>query len=124
MPNEGNVMAKIDATVTARDVGGKVDLTISPNPINVPPGRHDIVFALDSQTTPATKFDTGDPIYYANGHGCPNSGKNCDQLGVVSCTDTALTLGDDNNAPNTIGYQLNFVTGNKKEHLDPIIINN
>jgi len=43
---------------------------------------------------------------------------------VKSCTDTQLTLGDDNNAPNTIGYQLNFVTGHKKEQLDPIIINN
>jgi hypothetical protein len=124
MPNEGNVMTRIAATVTARDVGGQVDLTISPNPINVPRGNHDIVFALDSQTNPATKFDTSDPIFYANGHGCPASGKNCDQLDVKSCTDTVLTLGDDNNAPNTIGYQLNFLTGNKKERLDPIIINN
>lgn len=124
MPNEGNVIAKIDATVTARDVAGKVELAISPNPINVPPGRHDIVFALDSQTTPATTFDQGDPIFYASGHSCPSSGRNCDQLEVVSCTDNALTVGDDNNAKNTIGYQLNFLTGNKKERLDPIIINN
>jgi hypothetical protein len=117
-------MARIDATVTATNAGGKVALTISPNPINVPPGQHDIVFALDSQTAPPTTFDTSDPIYYASGHGCPASGKNCAQLDVASCTDTSLTLGDDNDAPNTIGYQLNFLTGNKKERLDPIIINN
>ena len=117
-------MAKIDATVTAKDVGGKVVLSISPNPIKVQPGKHDIVFALNSQTNPATKFDTSDPIFYANGHSCPASGRNCDQLDVKSCTDTQLTLGDDNNAPNTIGYQLNFLTGHKKEQLDPIIINN
>ena len=117
-------MARIAATVTAKDVGGQVDLTISPNPINIPPGQHDIVFDLDSQTNPATKFDTSDPIFYANGHGCPASGKNCEQLDVKSCTDTRLTVGDNNDAPNTIGYQLNFRTGSKKERLDPIIINN
>jgi hypothetical protein len=117
-------MAKIDATVTAIDDGGKVELSISPNPINVPPGSHDIVFVLDSQTNPTTRFDSGDPIFYANGHGCPASGKNCDQLEVTSCTDDRLTLGDNNDAPNTIGYQLNFLTGNRKERLDPIIINN
>ena len=117
-------MARIAATVTAKNVGNKVDLTISPNPINVPPGNHDIVFDLDSQTNPATTFDTGDPIFYANGHSCPASGRNCDQLDVKSCTGTQLTLGDNNNEPNTIGYQLNFLTGNKKERLDPIIINN
>jgi hypothetical protein len=117
-------MARIDATVTARDDGGTVELSISPNPINVPHGNHDIVFALDSQTSPPTRFDSSDPIFYANGHGCPASGKNCDQLEVTSCTDDRLTLGDNNDAPNTIGYQLNFLTGNRKERLDPIIINN
>ena len=117
-------MARIDATVTARDVGGRVELSISPNPINVPRGNHDIVFALDSQTSPATVFDADDPIFYANGHSCPASGKNCDQLDVKSCTDDRLTLGDNNDAPNTIGYQLNFLTGHRKERLDPIIINN
>lgn len=117
-------MARIAAKVTAKNAGGKVDLTISPDPIQVPPGNHDIVFDLVSQTNPATTFDQGGPIFYASGHGCPASGKNCDQLDVKSCTDTCLTLGDDNNAPNMIGYQLNFVTGNKKERLDPIIINN
>jgi hypothetical protein len=117
-------MATIAATVTAADVGGKVDLTILPNPINVHRGNHDIVFDLISTTNPTTKFDTSDPIFYASGHGCPASGKNCDQLAVKSCTDTRLTMGDDNNAPNTIGYQLNFLTGHKKERLDPIIINN
>lgn len=118
-------MARIDATVTATDgQGNQVNLSISPNPIPVPPGQHDIVIALNSQTAQPTTFDTDDPIYYANGHSCPNSGRNCDQLNVTSCTDTSLTLGDNNNAPNTIGYQLNFLTGNKSEHLDPIIINN
>lgn len=117
-------MTRIAAKVTAKDVGGKVDLAISPDPINVPPGNHDIVFELDSQTNPATKFDLSDPIFYASGHGCPAPGKNCPQLNVKSCTDIELTLGDSNDAPNTIGYQLNFLTGNKKERLDPIIINN
>jgi hypothetical protein len=118
-------MARIDATVTATDgQGQQVNLAIDPNPINVPPGQHQIVIGLNSQTNEATVFDADDPVYYANGHGCPNSGKNCDQLNVVSCTDTTLTLGDNNNAPNTIGYQLNFRTGNKPQHLDPIIINN
>lgn len=118
-------MARINATVTATDgQGNQVNLSISPDPISVPPGQHQIVIALDSQTNQATVFDTDDPVYYANGHSCPNSGRNCDQLNVVSCTDTALTLGDNNNAPNTIGYQLNFHTGNRPQHLDPIIINN
>lgn len=117
-------MARIAATVTAVNDGNQVNLTISPNPINVPRGNHDIVFALDSRTNPATVFDTDDPIFYANGHSCPASGRNCDQLDVKSCTDTQLTLGDNNDQANTIGYQLNFLTGNKKERLDPIIINN
>jgi hypothetical protein len=118
-------MARINATVTAIDgPGNQVQLSISPNPIRVPPGQHQIVIGLDSQTTQATMFDAEDPVYYANGHSCPNSGRNCDQLNVISCTDTALTLGDNNDAPNTIGYQLNFQTGNRPEHLDPIIINN
>ena len=124
MEKEGNVMSKVSATVTARDVGGKVEFSIDPDPINVPRGNHDIVISLVSETSDPTTFDTGDPIYYANGKGCPSSGKNCSQLDVVSCTDDCLTLGDNNDAPNTIGYQLNFVTGHKKEHLDPIIINN
>jgi hypothetical protein len=117
-------MSKISATITANEVNGKVELSVTPDPIEVPSGNHDIVFALVSNTSTPTKFDTGDPIYYASGHGCPSSGKNCPQLDVVSCTDDSLIIGDDNNAPNTIGYQLNFLTGNKKEHLDPIIINN
>lgn len=117
-------MSRISATVTADDEGSKVALSVDPNPIQVPPGNHDIVFALVSNTSTPTTFDTEDPIFYANGHGCPSSGRNCDQLNVVSCTDNSLTVGDNNNAPNTIGYQLNFITGNKKEHLDPIIINN
>ena len=124
MPQEVNAKSKIGATITAKDVNGKVDLSITPNPINVPPGNHDIVFALVSETSTPTTFDTEDPIYYASGHGCPSSGKNCPQLDVVSCTDDTLTVGDNNDAPNTIGYQLNFLTGSKKEHLDPIIINN
>ena len=124
MHEEGKLMSRISATVTANDVAGKVVLSITPDPIQVPPGNHDLVFALVSNTSTPTTFDTEDPIYYANGHGCPSSGRNCDQLAVVSCTNNSLTVGDDNNAPNTIGYQLNFMTGNKKEHLDPIIINN
>lgn len=118
-------MARIDATVTATDgQGNQVNLSVSPNPISVPPGQHDIVIALESQTAQTTAFNTDDPIYYANGNGCPNSGRNCDQLNVTSCTTNQLTLGDNNNAPNTIGYQLNFLTDNKAHHLDPIIINN
>ena len=118
-------MARIDATVTATDgPGNQVQLSISPNPISVPRGQHQIVISLNSQTEQATVFDAADPVYYANGHSCPSSGRNCDQLNVISCTDTALTLGDNNDAPNTIGYQLNFRTGNRPEHLDPIIINN
>jgi hypothetical protein len=118
-------MARIDATVTATDgPGNQVQLSISPDPINVPSGQHHIVIALDSQTTEATVFDAEDPIYYANGHSCPNSGRNCDQLDVISCTATSLTLGDNNDARNTIAYQLNFRTGKRREHLDPIIINN
>ena len=117
-------MSKISATITANDVNGKVELSVTPDPIEVPPGKHDIVFALESNTTPPTTFDTQDPIYYASGHGCPSSGKNCPQLNVVECADNSLTVGDNNDEPNTIGYQLNFRTGTKKEHLDPIIIKN
>jgi hypothetical protein len=124
MQEEGKLMSRISATVTANDDGGKVVLSIAPDPIQVPPGNHDILFALVSNTSIPTTFDTKDPIYYANGHSCPSSGRNCSQLNVISCTSNFLTLGDDNNAPNTIGYQLNFMTGNKKQHLDPIIINN
>lgn len=118
-------MARINAIVTATDgQGNQINLSIAPNPISVPPGQHEIVVALNSQTAQPTVFDSADPIYYANGNGCPNSGRNCDQLDVISCTDTALTIADNNDAPNTIGYQLNFRTGNRPEHLDPIIVNN
>lgn len=118
-------MARINATVTASDgQGNQVNLSISPNPISVPPGQHQIVITLDSQTNQQTTFDAEDPVYYANGHSCPSSGRNCAQLDVVSCTDAALTLADNNDAPNTIGYQLNFKTGNRPQRLDPIIINN
>jgi hypothetical protein len=118
-------MARIDATVTATDPGGKVQLSINKNPINVPPGQHDIVFQLDDQTTQGpTVFDTGDPVYYAKGNTCPSGGKNCEELNVESCTNTSLTLGDDNsNSIGSIGYQLNFRYGKQKAQLDPIIIN-
>ena len=124
MPQEVNLMSKINATITANDGNGKVDLSVTPNPIQVPPGKHDIVFALISNTSTPTTFDTEDPIFYASGHGCPSSGRNCPQLNVVSCTGDSLIVGDDNNEPNTIGYQLNFHSGNRPQHLDPIIINN
>jgi len=117
-------MARIDATITATDPGGKIALSINKDPINVPPGQHQVVFQLDDQTTQGpTKFDTDDPIFYAKGSNCPSSGKNCAELDVQSCTDLVLTLGDDNGAPSTIGYQLNFKYGQKKAQLDPIIIN-
>ncbi len=117
-------MARIDATVTATDSSGKFMLTIDKNPINVPKGKHDIVFQLDDQTTNGpTKFDTGEPIFYAKGTNCPSSGKSCPELDVESCTDTVLTLGDENGAPSTMSYQLNFRYADKKEQLDPIIIN-
>jgi hypothetical protein len=124
MTKRRKAMPRIDATITATDPGGQVNLTIDKNPINVPRGQHDIVFRLDDQTTQGpTKFDTGDPIFYARGNTCPSSGKNCPELGVQSCTDTLLTVGDNNGGPLTIGYQLNFKYANKKEQLDPIIIN-
>ena len=62
--------------------------------IQVPPGNHDIVFALVSNTSTPTTFDTEDPIFYANGHGCPSSGRNspcrsaparCSRWGAQSC---------------------------------------
>lgn len=118
-------MARIDATVTASDDGGQVQFTIDKNPINVPRGQHQIVFSLNDQTTngPA-KFNSADPIYYAVGNNCPSSGKHCSQLDVVSCSDNLLTVGDGNDASNTIGYRLNFYYRNQKKDLDPIIINN
>ena len=116
-------MAKIDATVTATSSGNGVALAINKNPINVPPGQHDIVFQLDDQTG-QTRFDNGDPIFYANGNACPGGGKNCEALSVESCTDTLLTVSDDNSdSIGSIGYQLNFMYGKKKAPLDPIIIN-
>jgi hypothetical protein len=116
-------MARIDATVTATDSDGQVTLTIDKNPIRVPPGRHEIVFALDDQTNAGpTRFDTQDPIFHARGNKCPSSGKNCPEIDIKSCTDSSLTLGDENGEPITIGYQLNFRYGNKKAELDPIII--
>jgi hypothetical protein len=117
-------MAKIDATITATDPTGKVDLTIDKNPIHVPPGKHSIVFRLDDQTKGGpTKFDIGDPIFHAKGNNCPSSGKSCPELGVRSCTDTVLTVDDNNGGQLTMSYQLNFKYGTKKESLDPIIIN-
>jgi hypothetical protein len=116
-------MARIDATVTATDNSGRVTLTINKNPIRVPRGRHEILFALDDQTTDGpTKFDTQDPIFHARGSQCPSSGKNCPEISVNSCTDSSLSLGNDNGGPITIGYQLNFKYGDKKAELDPIII--
>jgi hypothetical protein len=116
-------MARIDATVTATDSGGGLALSIDKDPIKVPPGQHDIVFRLNDQTGKTT-FDTSDPIFYAKGNACPGGGKNCEALSVDSCTDTLLTVSDDNsNSIGSIGYQLNFMYGHKKEQLDPIIIN-
>jgi len=117
------MMARIDATVTATNSGGGVALAIDTNPIHVPPGQHDIVFQLDDQTG-QTRFDSGDPIFYAHGNACPSGGKACEELSVKSCTDTVLTLGDNNsNSIGSIGYQLNFRYGKQKAQLDPIIIN-
>lgn len=118
-------MARIDATITATDPGGKVAFTIDKDPIRVPPGQHDIVFQLIDQTTQGpTTFDSSGPIFYVKGSNCPSSGKNCDQLNVESCTDTLLTVSDENHdAIGSIGYRLNFNYGKKKADLDPIIIN-
>ena len=118
-------MTRIAATVTASDPGGNFMLSIDKNPINVPPGQHDIVFQLvDNTTQGPTTFDAGNPIFYAKGNNCPSSGKNCEQLGVESCSNTLLTVSDNNSdSIGSIGYQLNFKYGNKKEQLDPIIIN-
>jgi hypothetical protein len=116
-------MARIDATVTATDDSGSVTLEIDKNPIRVPRGRHELVFALDDQTTGGpTRFDTQDPIFHARGTACPSSGKKCPEISVQSCTDSLLSLGNDNGGPLTIGYQLNFKYGTKKAKLDPIII--
>lgn len=116
-------MAKIDATITATESDGKVTFEIDKNPINVPPGQHDIVFRLDDKTGQTT-FDTGDPIYYAKGNACPAGGKNCEALSVGPCTDTLLTVRDNNSdSIGSIGYQLNFRYGKHKAQLDPIIIN-
>ena len=118
-------MARIAATVTASDPGGNFMLSIDKNPINVPPGQHDIVFQLvDNTTQGPTTFDAGNPIFYAKGNNCPSSGRNCEQLDVESCSNTLLTVSDNNSdSIGSIGYQLNFKYGNKKEQLDPIIIN-
>jgi hypothetical protein len=117
-------MARIDATVTATDSGG-FKLSIDKNPMRVPRGQHQIVFALDDKTTNGpTKFNTGEPVYYASGSNCPASGKNCAALNVISYTDGSLTLGDNNGATEQIGYRLNFYYGRQKKDLDPIIINN
>ena len=117
-------MARIDATVTATDKGGAFKLTIDKPEIKVPPGKHQIVFKLDDQTTSGpTTFDTADPIFHAKGTNCPSSGKSCPELTVDGCTAALLTLGDNNGGPATMSYQLNFKYRNKKEQLDPIIIN-
>jgi hypothetical protein len=121
---EGKHMSRINATVTATDTGGKWAASIDPNPIHVPPGQHQIVIGLDDQTSNGpTTFNTADPVYYATGGNCPASGKNCAALDVDSCSDTQLTIGDDNGATEQIGYRLNFYYGNQKKDLDPIIIN-
>ena len=119
-------MPRIDATVTATDPRGKVQLTIDKNPIEVPKGagKHDIVFKLVDETTKGpTVFDEQEPIYYAHGNSCPSSGKNSDQIGVDSCAKGSLTITDENSEAGTIGYQLNFLYGDKKASLDPIIQN-
>ncbi len=118
-------MAKINATVTATDTGGEFKLSIDKNPIKVPPGQHQIVWQLvDSTTQGPTIFDAADPIFYDKGANCPNSGRNCNQLTVQSCSDTMLNVADDNgDSIGSIGYQLNFKYGNQKKPLDPIIIN-
>jgi hypothetical protein len=118
-------MAKISATVTAKDAAGKFTATVVPDPIPVPKGKHQIVFQIDDQTTNGpTIFDKADPIYYRNGNGCPSSGRNSKQLSFESCTDSLLTLGDVNeDSVGPIGYQLNLKYAGKTQHVDPIIIN-
>src|SRR5690348_2231273 len=114
-------MAQINATVTATDEEGQFKLTIDKSEITVPPGKHQIVFELDDQTTNGpTTFDTADPIFHAKGTNCPSSGKSCPELSVDDCTTSLLTLGDNNGGPTIMSYQLNFKYGKKKEHLDPI----
>jgi hypothetical protein len=117
-------MPKINATVTAKDDGGKWVASIDPETIEVPRGQNTIVIALDDRTSNGpTRFNTGDPVYYATGNNCPASGKNCAALSVDSCTDTLLTIDDNNGAAENIGYRLNFYYGKQKKDLDPIIIN-
>lgn len=119
-------MPTIHAKVTATDPKGQLQLTIDKDPIEVPPNRqpHDIVFRLDDRTSNGpVVFDSGDPIYYANGQACPSGGKNSDQLDVESCSDRELKLNDVNSQQARIGYQLNFRYAGKREQLDPMIIN-
>jgi len=119
-------MPTINAKVTATDDKGQFQLTIDKDPINVPSDRKpcDIVFRLDDQTSNGpTVFDTGDPIYYANGQACPKGGKNSDQLEVESCTADQLKVNDVNSKQARIGYQLNFLYAGRREPLDPMIIN-
>ena len=101
-------MPRINATVTATDPGGKVQLTIDQDPIRVPKGRgqHDLVFRLVDQTTQGpTKFNTDEPIFYLDGSNCPSSGKNCDQLEVTSCDGASLVVSDVNSRAGDIGYR-------------------
>jgi len=117
-------MPKINATVTATDADGKWSASISPQTIEVPRGQNQIAIALVDQTSNGpTTFNASDPVYYATGNNCPASGKNCAALTVESCTDTLLTIDDNNGAAETIGYRLNFTYGKQKKDLDPIIIN-
>lgn len=119
-------MPTIHAKVTATDTKGQLQLTIDKDPIEVPSDRkpHDIVFRLDDRTSNGPiVFDTGDPIYYANGQTCPNGGKNSDQLEVDSCSADQLKLNDVNSKQAEIGYQLNFLYAGRREQLDPMIKN-
>ena len=119
-------MPRIDATVTATDPGGKVQLAIDKNPIPVPKGggQHDLVFRLVDETSQGpTSFNTEEPIFYVDGRNCPNSGKNSDQLDVASCDGETLVVSDVNSRAGPIGYRLNFRYGDKRADLDPIIQN-
>lgn len=89
--------------------------------IVIPKGTQSAQIVFHLLSNGGIGFDTSDPIWVKMGNACPKNSGIAQQIELVSCNATTLTVADDNrgNACN-LGYQLNF-TG--ADPLDPIIKN-
>jgi hypothetical protein len=89
-------------------------------------GPHKIKFRLDDRTSRDLRFDAANPIWdHKSEAECPPAGSNSDQIEIIDCTDTQLTVVNKNSGEAcTLHYQLNFRDGvGSAEPVDPIFKN-